>query len=66
MTPREDRFLQPVEDIHIVSKAPRPRTLVSNDELEAAAERVANGEKIRDVATELAQEKITQLMDIPE
>ncbi len=63
---RDERFLQPIEDIEIISRAPRPRIALSNDELEAAAERVADGEKVRDVATDVAQEKVAQWGDIPE
>lgn len=55
------KFIQPVSGIEVVSRAPRPGSMFSDEKLAAAASRVKGGEKLEDVALELALEEVAFL-----
>jgi hypothetical protein len=53
-----DKFIQPVSGIHMVSRARGPRIPFGHEELLAAASRVKGGERLEDVAAEMAIEAV--------
>jgi len=57
---REKRFLQPIEDIELVSLQPGPRVPLTIEEINDARRRVELGEDPEAVAEELAIVKVSE------
>ena len=56
-----DKFSQPVDAIHIVSRARGPRTSLTDEAIERGRARVAAGEDIDKVSMDLAIEEVANL-----
>lgn len=53
-----DKFIQPIEGIEVVSRSRGPRTLLTPEVIEAAKARIALGEDATTVAEELAAKEL--------
>lgn len=59
---RADKFLQPAEAIHVVGRVKGIRSLRTDEDIKKATKRIAAGEDIEKVATELVAEDIAMLL----
>lgn len=48
-----DKFMQPVDAIHVISRAGKPRAPMADDALAAATDTIKASKNVRDVATDL-------------
>lgn len=56
-----EKFKQPLDAMHVVSRAQGVRTSLTDDQLRKAQQRIAQGEDIDVVVEDLAQEKEREL-----